>query len=87
MTDKKSKIPTIQELGKYVGKLFTDLKGSVKEIVEDYKKSHPDDKEVVSEETIETQHEKAASAKPAKRKTTTKKSTTPKADDHKNFKR
>ncbi len=41
MTDMKSKIPDINELGAMAGKLFHDIKHSVSEIIDDYKKKHP----------------------------------------------
>ena len=39
----KSKIPDMGEISKMAGKLFTDVKNSVSEIVDDYKKHHADD--------------------------------------------
>lgn len=39
----KSKLPDMGEISKMAGKLFTDVKNSVSEIVNDYKKNHADD--------------------------------------------
>ncbi len=38
MSDFKSKLPDLKELGSITGKLFKDLKSSVNEIIKDYKK-------------------------------------------------
>lgn len=89
MADKKSKIPSFEELGKYVGKLFTDIKSSVKEIVNDYQKDHPDEEKVaenkVEEETKETAKTKEAAKtkEETKKKTSEKKSTTKAASEEK----
>ena len=74
MADKKSKIPSLDEFGKYVGKLFGDIKNSVKEIVQDYQKSHPDDESKPDKSTSTSAKKtttEAKTEKPAK-KTTTK---------------
>lgn len=42
MSDLKSKLPDLNELGSMAGKLYNDLKTSVVEIIDDYKKKHPD---------------------------------------------
>jgi len=39
MSDFKSKIPNIKELGSMANKLFNGVKSSVGEIIEDYKKN------------------------------------------------
>ncbi len=41
MSDWKSKIPDIKELGEMTGKLFKDIKKSVDEIVTSYKDKRP----------------------------------------------
>ncbi len=41
MSDLKSKLPDINELGAMASKLFTDIKTSVNTIIEDYKLKHP----------------------------------------------
>lgn len=41
MSDWKSKIPDIKELGEMTGKLFKDIKKSVDEIVSSYKQKRP----------------------------------------------
>jgi len=43
MSDFKSMLPDFKELGEMTGKLFKDIKNSVYEIVDDYKKKHPSD--------------------------------------------
>ena len=40
MSDLKSKLPDLKEIGEITGKLFNDLKKSVTEIIGDYKKKH-----------------------------------------------
>ena len=42
MSDLKSKLPDLKELGAITGKLFKDLKTSVTEIIADYKEKHPE---------------------------------------------
>ncbi len=37
MSDFKSKLPDMKELGSITGKLFKDIKNSVTEIIQDYK--------------------------------------------------
>ncbi len=41
MSDKKSKMPDLKELGSMASKLFGDIKESVSEIIKDYKEKHP----------------------------------------------
>ena len=41
MSDLKSKLPDLNELGSMAGKLYKDLKTSVCEIIDDYKSKHP----------------------------------------------
>ena len=45
MSDLKSKLPDLNELGSMAGKLYNDLKTSVCEIIDDYKKKHPPETE------------------------------------------
>ena len=40
MSDLKSKLPDMNEIGSMAGKLFKDVKSSVMEIIDDYKKKH-----------------------------------------------
>lgn len=40
MADQNSKIPNLDEITSMAGKLFTDIKTSVSEIVKDYKQKH-----------------------------------------------
>ena len=42
MSDLKSKLPDLNELSSMAGKLYNDVKASVVEIIDDYKKRHPD---------------------------------------------
>lgn len=41
MSDSKSKLPDLNELGTMVGKLFKDIKSSVCGIMDDYKQKRP----------------------------------------------
>ena len=41
MSDLKSKLPDLKELGEITGKLFKDIKTSVSEIITNYKEKHP----------------------------------------------
>lgn len=41
MSDLKSKLPDLAEVGSMASKLYNDLKTSVCEIISDYKKKHP----------------------------------------------
>ena len=47
MSDLKSKLPDLKELGEIGGKLFKDIKTSVCEIISTYKKKHPTTEAVV----------------------------------------
>lgn len=51
MSDLKSKLPDLNELGSMAGKLYKDVKASVCEIIEDYKLKHPPET-VVSEAPV-----------------------------------
>lgn len=66
MNDLKSKLPDIKEISSMACKLFKDVKASVSEIIEDYKKKREGDEIQDSEESVE----KKAAPKTAKRKTT-----------------
>lgn len=63
MSNKKSKLPTVGEITKYVGMFFGDVGKSVKGIMEEYNKNHSDDAENASPEvkteepTVTTQTE------------------------------
>lgn len=50
MSDLKSKLPDLNELSSMAGKFYHDVKTSVLEIIDDYKKKHP-------EEAVETKVE------------------------------
>lgn len=66
MSDFKSKLPTLKELGSMTGKLFTDLKTSVTEIVDDYKKNRAENENVTpaaQETKSETPAEQPATEK------------------------
>lgn len=52
MSDSKSKMPDLNEIGSMVGKLFGDIKKSVVDIVDDFKNKHPAEK--AAEPTAET---------------------------------
>ena len=41
MSDSKSKMPDLNEIGSIAGKLFKDIKKSVSEIISDYKQQRP----------------------------------------------
>ena len=41
MADQKSKLPDLNEITSMAGKLFTDVKKSIVEIIDDYKTNHP----------------------------------------------
>lgn len=41
MSDLKSKLPDLNELGSMAGKFYNDVKKSVVEIIDDYKQKHP----------------------------------------------
>ncbi|MFA5960112.1 MAG: hypothetical protein WC785_06310 [Tatlockia sp.] len=76
MSDSKSKMPDFKEISAIAGKLFTDIKKSVSEIMDNYKKKRcpatakAQPKAEASKRTASTQ----AAPKVVKKKTTTKKS-------------
>lgn len=78
MSDSKSKLPDLKELGSMTNKLFKDLKKSMAEIVEDYKK-----KREGSEAAPAASKPKTGTKSTAKKKTSSKKNTssTPKKND------
>ena len=41
MSDFKSKLPDLKELGDMTSKLFGDIKTSISEIIDSYKNKHP----------------------------------------------
>ena len=70
MSDLKSKLPNLSEVGEMACKFYKDIKTSVCDIISDYKKKHPD----------------CASTKCSSKKTTTAESsetTTPKSCEKK----
>lgn len=69
MNDFKSKLPDLKELSSMAGKLFKDVKTSVSEIIDEYKKKR---EQVASNEEKE---EVVTKAKAPKRKTTKPKDT------------
>ena len=71
MSDFKSKLPDLKELGSITGKLFNDIKNSVGEIIHDYKQKHADVAEPAK--TTETKADAAADAPVAKTEEETKK--------------
>lgn len=48
MSDLKSKLPDLNELGSMASKLFKDIKTSVCGIIDDYKDKHPAETEAES---------------------------------------
>ncbi len=67
MSDLKSKLPDLNEIGSMAGKLFNDIKKSVVEIIGDYKQKHPQTPEApkpVEETVVKT---KAAPKKDAEK--------------------
>ena len=56
MSDLKSKLPDLKELGEITGKLFKDLRTSVSEIISNYKEKHAEtavsEKEGATTETV-----------------------------------
>jgi len=69
MNDFKSKLPDLKELGAITGKLFKDLKTSVEENIDDYKKKREGDENKPKPARAKTETTvKEASIKPAKPK-------------------
>tara|TARA_Y100000588_G_scaffold393874_1_gene511686 strand:+ start:2307 stop:2615 length:309 start_codon:yes stop_codon:yes gene_type:complete len=69
MSDKKSKLPDMQELGSMASKLFKDVKKSVTEIVNDYKKNRDEEKSA----DVEAETQTPKKPKPEEPKAKTKK--------------
>ena len=65
MSDMKSKLPDLKELASMTGKLFTDIKTSVTQIIQDYKDVRVQTGESVKvpEKKTEAKAEKAKAAK------------------------
>lgn len=66
MSDLKSKLPDLKELGEITGKLFKDLKSSVTEIIQDYKGKR--EQEAAAEKKATAQEKPAAEKKAAPKK-------------------
>lgn len=73
MGDLKSKLPNLQEIGSFAGKLFRDIKKSVCEIVDEYKQNHPEEKEAPAQKepasNVEADSVSSGKTKTAKPKT------------------
>lgn len=68
MSDSKSKLPDLKELGSMAGKLFKDLKTSVSEIIEDYQKTReqtPPEKKPAQKPTTAAKTKPTIDDKPA----------------------
>ncbi len=73
MSDFKSKLPDMNELGSMAGKLFKDVKSSVMEIIHDYKQKHEDSADAgVKAEPVKAE---PVVAKPAKKESVETKET------------
>lgn len=70
MSDFKSKIPDINELGSMMGKLFKDVKSSVMEIIHDYKQKHEPSSDASVSKTKPTVAEKPTKKAKAESKDT-----------------
>ena len=64
MSDLKSKLPDLNELGSMASKLFKDLKTSVCGIIDDYKDKHPAE----TKAEIKAETKKAAAKDDAEKK-------------------
>lgn len=74
MSDLKSKLPDLKELGQMTGKLFGDLKNSVMEIYEDYKQKRANETtETKAEATPEKKSAEVAASEATPKKTATNK--------------
>ncbi|KTD68820.1 MULTISPECIES: hypothetical protein [Legionella] len=65
MSDFKSKLPDLKELASMTGKLYTDIKKSVGEIVQNYKENRAQEAEE-AKKTEQTHEEPVKEAKPKK---------------------
>jgi len=63
MSDFKSKLPDLKELGEMTKKLYKDISNSVKEIIGTYKQRHPKNKD---EAKVDIRNDVSADKKPAK---------------------
>jgi hypothetical protein len=52
MSDFKSKLPDLKELGEMTTKLYKDIRNSVTEIIGSYKQKHPKTEENTPETTV-----------------------------------
>lgn len=65
MSDFKSKLPDLKELGEMTGKLFRDIKTSVGEIIDNYKQKHPQPEKTEPVATeVKTPDDKKEATKP-----------------------
>lgn len=78
MSDFKSKLPDLKELGDITGKLFKDIKSSVSEIINDYKAKHAKETASKPKETAAKASTEAAPKKAAAKPKTAKASAKPK---------
>ena len=69
MSEKKSKLPDLKELGTMTSKLFKDIKKSVTEIIQDYKDQRVESAEETAKAKEEPPKKNAPSAKETKPKT------------------
>lgn len=67
MKDLKSKLPDFKELTAIAGKFYNDLKSSVCEIINDYKKNHASEEEPTEHKTKDTKVEKKPETKDSKK--------------------
>ena len=81
MSDFKSKLPDLKEIGAMTGRLFRDIRNSVSEIITDYKEKHPTPEpgEKASEETtVEVKETKVTVKTEAKKPAPAPKAAAPK---------
>lgn len=78
MSDSKSKMPDISEITSMAGKLFSDVKKSISEIIADYKANRP-----AAEEGAESADAEKAAEPAKKAKEQAAKSEEPKAEESK----
>ena len=78
MSDFKSMLPDLKELGDMTGKLFKDIKTSICEIISDYKEKHPQTEqskektEKKSEQKVNVETDVPKQEKPAAKNKATK---------------
>ncbi len=68
MTDSKSKFPDMKELGAIASKLFKDIKNSVTDILEDYKKKRDDASKPAPAKRAPAAHKETPKKEPAAKK-------------------